>query len=329
MKSEKLTQFEKQFRQMLREQRTGRLLGCHGFSAHEESGTISITLYVIPKVLSNQFEAQLKAEISNIDRSVKVDAEPVEEFAHNNTPGVAAPIPAPAIMPVPLLPGAPVSASSTACPTSSQGTIGGYLRLVDSPDQTPRLLTAFHVLVGRSSCLPGVVARSGGMRIGGKIDFVPINPSGNNKADAAVVLVEDPGAIATSVYPAEFGRIQKEPVSLIPGKTVFKRGAKTNTTSGTVSKTGTFFVKDRIHLITNELIDQVMIESASENFFSCEGDSGSIVFQDGHPAGLLIADNDDKPCSRIGLVTPFQTVLDEFERTRQLKFELIVPDVAV
>jgi len=319
MNSEKLEQFNADIRRLWRLRKSEPFFGWHGYSTNEELGSLIVTLFIKKGIDTRDLEAA----ISRIHSAAQIKVHRLQQFQQNGTPGIAS-----TGIPMPLIPGAPVTATSASCPGAVTGTIGAFLRLAAAPNQGRWLLSNNHVLVKSTSCLPGINIISNGLKVSDAVTFVPLDPTNDNKVDAAIAPLLST-VVAQSQFPAALGLKDNIPVSLVAGRTVSKFGSRTGVTTGTVGNTVTIEVVDVTGLAAHEFSNQVVIQSSNQDPFSCRGDSGSLVIQDGHPAGLLIADIGEGDCSKLGLVTPFQTVLDEFQRIQGMKFEMVPPGVAV
>jgi hypothetical protein len=106
------------------------------------------------------------------------------------------------------------------------------------------------------------------------------------------------------------------PITPAYGDLVQKLGAETNLTCGRVSSVKcTFDVLDCAENNNSEFIDQISVDSVGPPFLD-KGDSGSLVVSKGFPAGLLFAiANPDTADPPVGLVNPWQAVLDSLATT--------------
>ena len=319
MSSEKLGQFNADIRRLWRLRKSEPFLGWHGFSTSEELDSLIVTLFV----KKGTDTRDLEAAVSKTQSAAQIKIHRLQQFQQNGTSAIGTPG-----FPGPLAPGAPVTATSASCPGAVTGTIGAFLRQASAPNQGRWLLSNNHVLVKSTTCLPGVNISSNGFKVSDAVTFVPIDPTNDNKVDAAIAPLLST-VVAQSQFPAALGLKDNIPVPLVPGRTVLKFGSRTGVTTGIVGNTVTIEVVDVTGLAAHEFSNQVVVQSSNQDPFSCRGDSGSLVVQDGHPAGLLIADIGEGDCSKLGLVTPFQTVLDEFQRVQGMKFEMVPPGDAV
>lgn len=207
--------------------------------------------------------------------------------------------------------------------TVTAGTLGGFVRVTDSPDFYA--LSNHHVLAGSLAARPGDAIVQPGPADGGRLpddqvgelaDFVPLAAGQVARADAAIARLADP-----DVDPAYPAGLLEGWAEVRGDEAVQKIGRTTGLTDGRVTA---FELDDVVVGYGGDFgnlrfDDQIEVESTGSGPFSRGGDSGSIVYRpsDRRAVGLLFAGSETGGPSGTGLtyLNPLGTVLEALRAT--------------
>jgi hypothetical protein len=228
-------------------------------------------------------------------------------------------------------PGAKLVCEASNSPADLQsecGTLGAFLE-----DDQGRvwILSANHVLAFNRKFQNNSVKLSGSSEVvSQEVQFVPLDESGPNQADAAIARYEHAEEIRPAIPGAKFVLTDPPRMPMARGP-VKKVGATTDTTQGSLA----YFcprLKLRIAscgLSEAEFTGQWLVRDSANQPFSAAGDSGSLVLYGElgvfEPLGLLIA---NRPAvnghSAYSVVTPFHTVISTLQDCTKLRLRLLV-----
>jgi len=181
----------------------------------------------------------------------------------------------------------------------------------------PIIVSNSHVLarsgqaqLGDSITQPGRIDGGGANdRIAALLDSVPLKTEGSNQIDAAIALVDDSIGLAPDAVPGIGQFTLPEGVALVPGTKVMKIGRTTAFTRGEITVTELDDIVVDYPIGTLVFDDQIEIKGQPGAPFSRDGDSGSLVFDEGAQAiGLLFAGN---PAANDGAGVSYANVLSK------------------
>jgi hypothetical protein len=302
----------------------------HGYGVRTtRSGKRILTLFLEPEATAEaaSLKARISDDFSRISTRHKLTVETMHFPHFRSIPGKRK-----GSLPGVLQPGNTVFTSGSNCQAPCSGTIGAFLASANGAQRSRTwLLSNHHIL---AECTKNVTVKGiTGANIGKKVSAVPLLPDGN-LVDCAVVEVAN-GSPINPIY-RKLGKLSKTPVALTPGARVRKLGASSGVTSATfLWSCPKVRVHDCMDTNFNVFLHQLMFVSVDpDQPFAVEGDSGSLVWHNGHPVGLLCAqtnatdaappDTAPKPKPPFFLANPWRTVLRELSKKVKTPLKIVL-----
>ena len=302
----------------------------HGYGVRTtRSGKRILTLFLEPEATAEA--ASLKATVSEDFRRISSRHKLTVETMHfphfRSIPGKKH-----GSLSGVLQPGNTVFTSGSDCQAPCSGTIGAFLASANGAQRSRTwLLSNHHIL---AECTKNVIVKGmTGDGIGKKVSAVPLLPEGS-LVDCAIVEVANGSPIDLTYR--DLGKLSKTPVALTQGATVRKLGASSGVTSATfIWRCPKVKVFDCMDTNFNVFLRQLVFVSVDpDQPFAEEGDSGSLVWNNGHPVGLLCArtnatdaappDTSPKPKPPFFLANPWQTVLRELSKKVKTPLKIVL-----
>jgi hypothetical protein len=169
-----------------------------------------------------------------------------------------------------------------------RGTLGGYV--LDGASSKILMLSNNHVIALSNNAVVGdtIVDRPGNNHIGKLERFAPLLlPPNINIVDAAV------GRIRKEHFPGDYAENRVTPANPKVGMGVYKFGARTGLTYGTIVSVDGAIAANYPGLGTLNFRETLIIRGNDEPF-SLPGDSGSFIFNESHKlVGLVFAGDTD------------------------------------